>query len=278
MDEIITQFTAAHGLEFIAQGFDNAVYADAVHTTAFRFPKKADRVETLRQEAVVLPTLTPDICGATILAPTIKTEAGLVYGIYPFVTGKLYADCTTAEQTDLLAKTATFLQKLHQVKNPVIRALPIIRSYDRFQAVYEGFAKLTDILTPAQLAYGQNLFTSFLSHHEYQSIKPVLVHADISLDHLYYQDGQISVIDWSDFHLADPAYDWHHLLNELPKSAHQIFFNNYDVGQDESFWERAYAYRFMDTFEVLLDAVKKNDEQRAQDFVGYVAADMAEKS
>lgn len=273
-EETIKQFTTAHGLTFVAEGFDNAVYTDANKMHAFRFPKKPDRIDTLRQEAVVLPILTFETCGAIVPAPIVKTAGDLVYGVYPFVSGQLYTEVSPNEQTDLLGKTAAFLKNLRHLKNPAIQKLPVINSYDRFKNVHDGFAQLTDILDPAQLAYGENLFTSFLAHQEYQAIEPVLVHGDISLDHVYYQNGQISVIDWSDFQLADPAYDFHHLLNELPKSAHSIFFNNYDIGEDQSFWDRAYAYCFMDTFEVLLDAIKHNDAQRVRDFVSYVATDM----
>ena len=268
----IKEFAQAHGLEFIGEGFDNVVYADVARQTAWRFPKKADREQTLRQEAIALSHLVH--LDAIIPAPILKEESGLVYGEYPFVSGTHYEQLSPTEQTDLLRKSSVFLGKLHRFQHPDLQILEKINSYARFQAVHEGLRDLKDILNSAQMTYAENVFGSFLKHPEYADLPLALVHGDFSQEHVYYQSGQIAVIDWSDFQLADPAYEFHHLLNELPTEAHQILVDNYDAGADHSFWERAYAYRYMDTFEVLLQAFQAGNTVRVQEFVREVDQDM----
>lgn len=210
MNEPIKQFVTAHGLQFVAEGLDNAVYADTAHTTAFRFPKKADRVATLRQEAMILPLLSG--LGAIVPTPIVKEVDGLVYGEYPFVSGKQYEQLSPAEQIDLLQKLSLFLKALHTFQNPELKLLE------------------------------ENSAPEFLKHPQYVKIPKVLLHADISLDHVYYFDGKIAVIDWSDWHFGDPAYEFHHLLDELPVEQHKILFAYYPAEDDPTFWERAQAY------------------------------------
>lgn len=274
----IKQFANQNQLSFIGEGFDNIVYANSSKESVLRFPKKREGLDILRKEAIVLPHLTLDICSALVPAPVIYEKNSIVYGEYPFVKGNQYSELSSSQKEDLLIKLSVFLQRLHQVNNPDFDQLSRVNCYERFKKVFQKIENLGSILGAEKMEYAKKLFQTFLQQKGYEQVKPVLVHGDISLDHIYYKNGQIAVIDWSDFHLTDPAYDFHHLLNELPKEAHLTLQQHYETVADASFWWRAYAYRFMDTFEALLVFVEQQNKEQIDLYLNEINADIVQWS
>ncbi|OGH92218.1 MAG: hypothetical protein A2563_00030 [Candidatus Magasanikbacteria bacterium RIFOXYD1_FULL_40_23] len=275
---VIKQFATENHLTFIGEGFDNIVYTNSSKESVFRFPKKSDGLDVLRKESIILPYLTPDACNALVPAPVIHENKGIVYGQYPFVEGRLYGELPSSEKQDFLIKLAVFLQRLHQINNPIFSQLPSVNGYERFKKVFQKIENLGSVLGAEKMGYAKNLFQKFLQQKGYERVRPVFVHGDVSLDHIYYNNGQIAVIDWSDFQMTDPAYDFHHLLNELPREAHLTLQTHYNTGADSSFWYRAYAYRFMDTFEVLLVFVEQQNEEQVSSFLNEISSDLVQWS
>ncbi len=272
----IKQFATENHLTFIGEGFDNIVYTNSLKESVFRFPKKPDGLDILRKEAIVLPHLTTDACNALVPAPVIHENKDIIYGEYPFVEGRPYGELSSSEKEDFLIKLSVFLQKLHQINNPIFSQLASVNCYERFKKVFQKIENLGSILGTEKMEYAKNLFQTFLQQKGYEQVRPVLVHGDVSLDHIYYNNGQIAVIDWSDFQMTDPAYDFHHLLNEFPKEVHLTLQQHYDTSVDSSFWWRAYAYRFMDTFEMLLVFVEQQNEEQVSLVLNEIDADMAQ--
>lgn len=273
---VIKQFATENQLTFIGEGFDNIVYANSSKELVLRFSKKPNGLDVLRKEAIILPHLTLDVCSALVPAPVIHENKGIVYGEYPFVKGSQYEELSSSQKEDFLIKLSIFLQKLHQINNPIFSQLSSVNCYERFKKVFQKIESLGIILGVEKMEYAKKLFQTFLQQKGYEQVKPVLVHGDISLDHIYYDNGQVAVIDWSDFHLTDPAYDFHHLLNELPKETHLTLQQYYDAGIDSSFWWRAYAYRFMDTFEALLIFLEQGNKQQITSYLNEISADLVQ--
>lgn len=266
---------------YLGEGLDNLVYTDADRQKVFRVPKKSDGPEIMSKEALLLPLIAAQDLGATIPLPVIREQDDLFYAEYPFASGKNYVDLSPAARTDYLIKLSNFLQKLHSLKLADAGELSVLNSYERFLSVYKGLRefKLEDWLDSAQIAYAEKLFESYLNHEDYKKVPPAIVHGDVSFEHIFYDDaGRLSIIDWSDFHLADPAYDFHHLLNELPRSAHAIFFEHYITPDDPTFWSRAYDYRYLDIFEVLLWRLTQKNEAKIKEYVRQIEADRQEWS
>lgn len=271
----IEQLAAARDWVLVGEGYDNAVYSDAARTKIFRVPKKPSGRAIMEAEAIVLPQLAEQNLGAFIPTPTLYEEGGVFFAEYPFVRGVLYEELSKNEQEDLLIKLTGFLSNLHKIDTAPFTMLAQINWYEKCAALYQEVIEHKQLFTAAQLEYAKNLFESYLNHAEYKNVPVALVHADISLGHVYYEAGEISVIDWSDFRITDPAYEFRHLFEELDPAKHHLLQYNY-IDADPTFWTRAATYRFLTNFDELLDFVKSDNQAQVQAYLGYIEGDRAE--
>lgn len=271
--ERIQQLAAKNKWGYIGEGFDNIVYADTEKTKAFRVPKKIDGAAVIQRDADILPTL-PKQEGIFLPVPAIKNQDGVTYGEYPFVSGKQYEDLPRQEQKIFLSRLVDFLHDLHiHTTNLTLEAVPVISCHQHFSVVYTRILEeLADVLSEKQMNYAKKIFTSYLE--EYRDTPSALIHGDLSFDHLYYDNGKLSIIDWNDMQYADPAYEFHHLLRQLPKSDQNQLHAQYNTGSDESFWKRAIAYKYIDTFDALLSFVEKKNSDHIKNFLDRIDADM----
>ncbi len=270
---VFENFAVERGWVLVGEGYDNAVYSDAAREKIFRVPKKTDGRSVVELEAVVLPQLAAQNLGAFIPVPTLNEGDSVFFAEYPFVRGALYDELSTKEQEELLVKLTGFLSNLHKVETAPFNMLPQINWYEKCATLYQEVIEHKDLFTAAQLKYAKNLFDSYLNHPEYRTIAPALVHADISLDHVYYDAGKISVIDWSDFCITDPAYEFHHLFEEVDlKKQHLLQY--YYIEADPTFWKRAAAYRFLTNFDALFDFIKSGNQTAVEDCLGHISGDM----
>lgn len=270
--KIIRAFAATKKWVEIGEGWDNLVFVDQAKEYAFRFPKKDDVVAMLQKESAVLPLIANHI--ENIPAPYIQREGGHIYAVYPFVSGEQYKLLAIEEQEVLLQKLCHVLHRLHALDIKMVEGAPLVDYHQKFTKVYKQVkSELADLLNAKQQAYAKDLFELFLEHNEYTIPKESLLHGDISFEHVYIKDNAIHLIDWSDLHVADPAYEFHHLLRALPREKHSILRASYET-EDEHFWDRALLYPLMDTFEILLIFVRKQDEKMTKYFLGRLDHDM----
>ncbi len=270
---VLENFAAERGWVLVGEGYDNAVYSDAAREKIFRVPKKPDGRAVMEAEAIVLPKLAEQNLGACIPAPTLHEEGGVFFAEYPFVRGVLYDKLKKAEQEDFLIKLTGFLSNLHKVDATTFSMLPQVNWYEKCAALYQEVIEHKYLFTAAQLEYAQNLFDSYLNHPEYKNVPLALVHADISLDHVFYDAGLISVIDWSDFCITDPAYEFHHLLEEIDAKK-QHLFQHYYIDADPTFWKRATTYRFLTNFIALFDFAKSGNQTAVKNCLGHISGDI----
>lgn len=271
--EQIKQLAAKNEWEYVGEGFDNIVYADAQKLKALRFPKRIEGIALIERDAAVLPTL-PAQKDIVIPVPEIKSQDGLVYGAYPFVSGKQYEHLSEQERRHALVLLIEFLHRLHTQANPAPPVVPTISCHEHFSAIYAKVQEeLANILNEKQIDYAKALFSAYLE--QYKLTPTALIHGDISFDHLYYDnDGKLSIIDWNDMQITDPAYEFHHLLRQLPKEERDILRQQYNTSDDESFWKRADAYTKIDTFDALLNFVKEKNTVHIQNFLDRIDTDM----
>lgn len=270
--EQIKQLAEKNNWQYVGEGFDNIVYADSEKTSAFRLPKKIEGVTMIQRDTDVLPTL-PTQEGIILPIPVVKNQDGVIYGEYPFVSGKKYEELAQQEQSGLLLQLTHFLHRLHTRSHSTLEHVPVINCREHFSLIWERVQKeLKDILNEKQMDYAKKLFSSYLE--QYKDTPSALIHGDISFDHLYYDNGQLSIIDWNDMQYTDPAYEFHHLLRQLPTSGEGLLRAQYNTGSDESFWERAIAYKYIDTFDALLSFVENNNTEHIKNFLDRIDADM----
>lgn len=272
--EQIARFVEANTIEFVGDGWDNVVYSDLQKTKVFRFPKKDDGMDILNMEAAVLPKLVHAHMGATILPPVVKKDGKLIYAEYAFVDGNKYESLDTDSKIILLKKLGTFLLRLHAYDMSEIDEAPRVDYREKYSLVFEDIeTTLTSILSRQQLQYARDVYHAYLTDTIYHTFQTALLHGDISFDHIYFEHGEISIIDWSDLHVADPAREFYHLLRDMTSMEKKILKDAYTT-DDPHFWDRADIYPLLDTFEVLVIFAKKNQSQQIDAFLKRVDQDM----
>jgi aminoglycoside phosphotransferase (APT) family kinase protein len=266
-NELVVQ----EGLIFIEEGFDNIVYRNAEKTLVYRFPKKTDVVIMLKHEYAILPILARMGMGATIPVPILKEYKKEIYAIYPYVENIRYDALNASDKEQLIIKLSQYLSRQHKISDVSVDVPQIDyrkKCHTLLDTVYNTF---TGVLNPKQLAYATKLCQMFLT---FESGKRGVLHGDISFDHVFFSSGVMSIIDWSDVHMGDPAYEFYHLLRACNKSERILLKEHYTT-TDINFWERAELFMYLDTLFVLDVAVQKNNTGLKTLFLERISTDMA---
>ena len=210
----------------IDDGFDfQVVVVD--QAWVFRFPRRAETEQALRQEVALLPKL------ADVL-PVEVPRFTHVSSTPPYVVYRLIVGAPLVDEDSRGVRA--FLDALHRLD---VSTLPVepVDWVARYKARCAGFAELVlPLLGDSLQAKAYALFDEVDSLTGFQ---PALVHADLGAEHLLVRDGRLAgVIDWGDAGIGDPALDYAWLLNGP--------FADWDV--DESLRRRAAFYHRLAPF------------------------------
>jgi len=195
----------------------------------FRFAKSARAAADLRKELALLPQLAKHVQLATP-EPALHgwTRSGLPFLAYPLLRGRIFendewqalpaaADQRVAEQ---LAELMSELQSFPTHQAELAGACPThLRA--AYQADVQRFLTSKPVLTGTVdvelVRYVERRFHEYSSEAA-QSTKDVLLHADLSPDHLLFDAARLElcgVIDFGDATLSDPAYEYIYLLEDM---------------------------------------------------------------
>lgn len=259
----IEQFVQEKEWVFLAEGFDHWVYTDKDKIKVYRFPKDKEIARFLETEATVLTALQKRKLPMQFLVPKLKEEKGISYAIYPFVQGVHYPALPVDQKHAYLRRIGEALSALHRTrKTKVFDILPVIDYQQKFKKVFEALKKHGAAgLDKEDFAYAKQLMIRYFSSAEYDISKTTLMHADVSFDHIYHDAEGMTLIDWSDMHIGDPAYEFHHLLRRLPSEEIIVLMNAYN-SNDPHFWQRAGMYTFLHTIDVFLIMLKQGSEEK----------------
>ena len=216
-------------LEYLSEGWDS-VACRINQELIFRFPKRAEVVESLQREIALLPQLAP-----TLPLPIPQFQyIGQPSETFPFsfVGYKALPGVMQAEWPEEVRQAewwkphfGNFLTALHSFPVEKARAAGI-RDYgpfiepaatwhetleDFYSAVREEIYPLLAVAQQDDLA---DYFEDFLDNEEYFQFQPVLVHADLWDDHVLYDSAtkQLGIIDFGDMSIGDPALDVSELI------------------------------------------------------------------
>lgn len=265
------ELVAKEGLIFIEEGFDNMVYRNAERTLVYRFPKKDDVVAMLKYEYAILPILVRMDMGARIPVPILKEYKKETYAIYTYVENVRYDVLNSSDKEHLIVTLCQYLSRQHQISEVPVDVPQIDyrkKCHTLLDTLHDMF---TDVLSPSQLAYVTKLCRSFLM---FESSQKGVLHGDISFDHVFFSNGVMSIIDWSDVHMGDPAYEFYHLLRACNKNERVLLKEHYTT-TDANFWKRAELFIYLDTLFVLDIAIQKNNTELKKIFLERISTDMA---
>jgi aminoglycoside 2''-phosphotransferase len=208
---------------FLGEGWNSLVYL-VNNELVFRIPKRCENWEEMHREIAFLTFAADQLSLAvphyTIVAPE-STAAECGYAVYRYLPGDAMDLRTlTQKQQDAAAETlATFLRELHQLKlSPEIEPLlPADDARHNAEEYLQAAEKeIIPELTPAEAEALLSLFKSYLSGPENFSLQPVILHADLSSDHILIDKGAVvAVIDFGDVNLGDPDYDFMYLFDDF---------------------------------------------------------------
>lgn len=189
----------------------------------FKFPKNAWVWRDLDRELSVLPYVRPHLpLAVPEYLHTIRVSAGAPHGyvVYGHLPGRaIEPGALTPNERTLLAQTlARFLRALHDIDPaPVASTLPRDDEYavaTRYQRDAESV--IAPRLSPTERARLSDVFAEHLSDAHNFNGRSVIVHADLSADHiLRVGESPSGIIDWGDVSIGDPDYDFNYLYEEL---------------------------------------------------------------
>ncbi|MFX4300931.1 phosphotransferase family protein [Alicyclobacillus tolerans] len=235
----------------------------------FRIPKRPAVARQMANEVRVLDVIRPYVSVRIPLIEWIGQPHGrfTVSAVgYRKLTGTpLSAIPPGATRDDALRRVGCFLGELHGIPTSTLNDADVPRfrwtgdnspdGSDGWETGLQAFmeriiADVVPLLDPSTGERVSDGIAAFLGEAQHFSFHPVLIHGDLSPEHILVdsETGEISVIDFGDSGIGDPAYDVGPEL--LPWYGCQV---------DESFRARQRFYRRLAPFHGVLHGLATGD-------------------
>lgn len=276
--KLIDRFVLENDLVYLSEGWDRVVYTQKDREFVFRVSKNKDSQDAIYKEQENLKKIQSQLPSIQILMPEIITFKSLVVSEYPFVKGRRFDEIIDPQQRGrVLSKLCIFINELHSIKPRADIDLDH-RDYLKettkcHKAIQEQiFTKLNQ----KQREYVDELFGSLPEEDDQRSMKMSLLHTDIAFEHAYYDTTAdiLTIIDWSDMSYGDTAYEFHHLLRELSKDERAFVREHSNEAGNDLFWQRAWFYRYVNIFDLLLHAHHLQSKEKWTDAIQRLNKEM----
>lgn len=122
------------------------------------------------------------------------------------------------------------------------------------------------------------LLQDFLASEAHFSFEPVLIHADLSEEHILcdpVRGNLVGIIDWGDACIGDPALDLTGLLFNCGADLASQTLAHYTGKVDETFWHRMKFYASVVPLYEILFGLMSHDDTHVKNGLELVARDMA---
>jgi aminoglycoside 2''-phosphotransferase len=207
-----------NSFELITKGWDfDVIILDK--KIAFRFPREEDTRRNIRKEIQLLKYLNPRLQVKTPQYRYIAKDKSFVG--YQFLCGKpltlsKYRKLTAKQKQLLIKQLAMFLSSLHSTPSAIFKKYNIRKgnSDKSFEWLVNDTEKYVfPKLNKKEVKYINEHFEELKSSLN-DTYQPVLVHGDLTSSNLLWdnQSNSLSIIDFSDHHIGDPANDFSGLL------------------------------------------------------------------
>lgn len=201
----------------VEKGWDNDVVI-LDESLVFRFPKRASYEQRFQAEVKLLKVV---VDAVDIRVPDYQYLASdMSFGGYPIIRGKELTPEVFTELSDDLKRSVykvlgQFLTTMHSLPLSHARNAGFEESEDgywwsevstrmRYKLVKE---KVFPLLSPEQQNYVRRNYEAYLNC--FDEFDLVICHGDLSSDHIFVDDGQVSgIIDFADVDYSDPAIDF----------------------------------------------------------------------
>jgi aminoglycoside 2''-phosphotransferase len=217
-----------NSLRYLAEGWDSLV-CQWNERLIFRFPKRLEVAERLALETRLLPELAPTlplpIPQFTYISKPTSLNFPYLFVGYEALPGLTQPDWPeeVAQANWWKAALGDFLTALHafpvaQARQLGVKIINFTGTYglnDSWREALETFyrlvrRKISPLLTDERQDLVAAYFEDFLDDDRHFDFEPVLLHADLSEDHVLVDPTNkivTGIIDFGDVCLGDPAYD-----------------------------------------------------------------------
>jgi aminoglycoside phosphotransferase (APT) family kinase protein len=262
-------------VEQIGFGMNRRVYrvSDGQTYWAISIAKSCvySEINSFRQEVKLLNYL-QDIIVSGITpqdAQLVESQDGHFAMIYRFIEGRNLSSVTIPEsKLNILAiQIANFFYQLHTISLDSLDSIDI-QTINLLDDHYIPMLKIAkDDIDGYSYTYLKNLQEKFRYYDNNFSQSPVLVHGDISGEHLLVDSeyNLCGVIDFGDIMISDFAIDFAGILNDMPKEFLDKIMINYNNSFDTYFFKRVEALINMaPLFDIAYESTVHDSRKKAE--------------
>ncbi|WP_010281239.1 phosphotransferase family protein [Bacillus timonensis] len=256
------------------------------HTFVFRFPKaEAGAIDT-EKEIKVLPYLKNQI---TLQIPEF-IYCGRQDNGFPFVGYKrLQGDPLTEQQllslpvevrNRICDKIAEFINQISSFNVEKARELHVQETnfyHEYLQTFKEVQEKVYPIINKELQTHITSRFTSYLDNKEYFIYTPMLLHSDLSIDHLLFDKQRqelTGIIDFGDMRIGDPDYEYIYLFEECGEEFTRNVMEKRYVKNIPNKLEKVSFFLTFDNVLLLLEGLKSNNHDVMEEAIKIIQDEM----
>lgn len=246
-------------LSSIGEGMDSVAYL-VNDSMIFRFPKNSQVRNNLQNEVSILPILRPHLQVEIPVFSVVAEDFSFVgYKRIEgeFLTKKLFDSFKKSTQDNIQLSLAKFLVALHQTDLADLLAHRL--EPQDFAASYKTDLEdsrqyVFPLLSHSERVYVEELFEEYLNNTNNFSGKPVLLHNDLSSDHILI-DPQTrklrGIIDFGDIGIGDGDYDLMYFLDDFGEEFVCSFLKFYPHPDHKTLFAKLYFWNLADILQLI---------------------------
>ncbi len=221
----------------------------------FRFGKHQAARQSLRREYCLLPGLAEQF---TLRIPSpqivgLDKQGELIFTAYLMLSGsslsqERYLGLDLSSRTRCAHQVATFLTQLHGIELPQARAcgVPSIDYAEQYAGLgLQVRAELYPALDQPERLFIERVIGDYLESGDAVAYQPVLLHGDLSPEHVLCNEAANSVtaiIDFGDMMIGDPAWDLIFLYEDYGLDFLSRFLDVYSKADRNALLNRVYQF------------------------------------
>jgi aminoglycoside 2''-phosphotransferase len=263
-------------IEFLGEGdFCRAFLVNK--NLVFRFAKHAEARQSLRRENCLLPKIA-DKFSLQIPVPLFAFFDGKAensFAAYEFLpadalTREKYLKLGEQARTRCAGQVAEFLDQFHATDPELAEKCGIskINYTEKYTALLKQVREvLFRRLEKKDFEIAVNELENYLASGESESFEPVLLHGDLSPDHVLFDGIQVtSIIDFGDMTIGDRAWDFLWIYEDYGADFFERAVSKYDVPDKESFITRVRQFSKLEAIQWIVECADGPEN----DFFGAV--------
>lgn len=238
----------------------------------FRFAKHEAARRSLRRENCLLPKIAGKIT-LRMPRPELSALAGAAeesFIAYPFLPGPAltrteYLRLDEESRTRCAGRVAEFLSELHSIDPAVAEKCAVPKTdyaekYSGLQKqIHENFSRQ---LEKNDLEFVERELADFIEPAVAETFAPVLLHGDLSPDHVLFDESEphvTSVIDFGDLAIGDPAWDFLWIYEDYGTDFFVRALSEYGAVDKKSFARRVARFSRLEAIAWLADCLERGD-------------------